>query len=60
MALTRAEKERISDSRLKIQSASDSLGEIAPDKVPDLEEIQHCLQDAEKSLSGTLRAESES
>ena len=56
MALTRAEKERITDSRLKLQSVSDSLDHVDPEKVPDFKEIQDCLEDAEKTLYEALRA----
>jgi hypothetical protein len=55
MALTRVDRERINDSRLKIQSAASSLDGMDPEKVPNLEEIQTCLADAQKSLSGALR-----
>jgi hypothetical protein len=57
MALTRVEKERLKDSRLKIQSVSDSLHQVDPEKIPDIEEIQDCLEEAEKSLDGALRSE---
>ena len=56
MALTRLERERITDSRLKLQSAANSLNHIDPKKVPDLDEIQECLEDADKSLGGALRS----
>jgi hypothetical protein len=58
MALTRADKERIADSRLKIQSVADSLKKVDPRKLRDFEEIQECLEDADKSLSGTLLSDS--
>jgi hypothetical protein len=58
MALTRADKERIADSRLKIQSVADSLKKMDPKKIQDFEELQECLEDAERSLSGTLRSDS--
>ncbi len=54
MRLTRVERERISDSRLKIQSVTDTLNHLDKTKVPDLDEIQDCLEGAEKSLSGAL------
>jgi hypothetical protein len=56
MALTRLERERITDSRLKLQSAARTLKHIDPDKVPDFDDIQECLEDAEKSLRGALRS----
>jgi hypothetical protein len=55
MPLTRAEKERIADSRLKIQSVAQSLNHVDPEKVPNFEAIQECLEDAEESLQGALR-----
>ncbi len=58
MALTHEDKERIADSRFKIRSVADSLKKVDPKKLRDFEEIQECLEDADKSLSGTLRSES--
>jgi hypothetical protein len=55
MALTRAERERITDSRLKLRSAANTLNDIDPEKVPDYDEIQDCLDDADKSLASALR-----
>jgi len=56
MSLTRADKERISDSRMKIRSINAALTQIDPAKVLNLTEIQECLEDAEESLKGTLLA----
>jgi hypothetical protein len=56
VALTRLEKERITDSRLKLQSAARTLSHMDPKKVPDFDEIQDCLEDADKSLGGALRS----
>lgn len=56
MNLTKVEKERISDSRMKLQSIATSLDHIDPDKVAGFEDIQECLDEAEKTLSGALRA----
>jgi hypothetical protein len=56
MALTRVERERVSDSRLKIQSAADTLKDVDPEKIPNYEEIQSCLATADKYLDGVLRA----
>jgi hypothetical protein len=54
MGLNRMERERISDSRLKIQSVAASLHKIDPTKIPRIEEIQECLDDAEETLKGAL------
>ena len=54
MALTRTERERVSDSRLKIQSAAKNLATLDPGKVPDAAEIQECLEGAEDSLQRAL------
>jgi hypothetical protein len=56
MQLTRTEKERISDSRHKIQSVTKSLREVDPKKVEDFQGIQDCLQGAEKNLGKALRS----
>ena len=57
MGLTRVEKERIKDSRLKLQSVANSLKHINPKGVNGIEEIQDCLRDAEKSLKVALNGE---
>ena len=54
------EKERVADSRLKIQSVANSLNHVNPSKVPNFEEIQECLEDADESLRGALRDSSSS
>jgi hypothetical protein len=56
MRLTQVEKERISDSRMKLQSVAHALNHVDPKKIPGFEEIQECLDGAEKSLRGALRA----
>jgi hypothetical protein len=56
MALTRSERERITDSRLKIQAIANSLLGVDPKKIPHLEEIQTCLEGADESLGGALRS----
>jgi hypothetical protein len=58
-ALTQVERERITDSRLKIQSVADSLKNVDPNKVQNLEEIQECLDEADASLRGSLAADRE-
>jgi len=59
MELTRVDRERINDSRLKIRSASHNLSHVDPGKVPDYKEIQSCLDDVEKSLGIALDSEEE-
>ena len=58
MALTRVEKERITDSLLKVQSITNSLKQVDPDKIQDFDEIQECLEDTDRSLGQALRASS--
>jgi hypothetical protein len=55
MALTRVERERISDSQMKIRSITRSLQHVDPRKIPDVEAIEKCLDDADKSFTGALR-----
>jgi len=55
MRLTRLEKERIADSRLKIQSVTNSLKHVDPKKVRAFESIRECLEEAEHSLGGALK-----
>ena len=56
MPLSRADKERIADSRLKIQAVTNTLKHVDPKDVPDYEEIEECLEGADRSLGGALRA----
>jgi hypothetical protein len=44
MELTRSERAKTTDSVHSIQSARASLAEIEKDKVPDVDEIQDCLE----------------
>src|SRR5690242_13240564 len=57
MALSRSERERVTDSRFKLKSVSNSLSQIDPAKVPDIEGIQECLENAEQSLKEALQGE---
>jgi len=54
MAFTRAERERISDNRIKIRSVANSLSHLDSSKIDDFDAIQECLQDVEKNLTGAL------
>jgi hypothetical protein len=55
MALTRVDRERLNDSQFKLQSVAHSLKNVNPQNVPDLQEIEECLEAAERSLAGALR-----
>ncbi len=54
MRLSSVERERITDSMLKIQSARASLEEVDDRKLPSAEEIQECLESADASLKKAL------
>jgi|HubBroStandDraft_1064217.scaffolds.fasta_scaffold176585_1 hypothetical protein len=55
MALTRADRERITDSRHKVQLVTHILKDVDPRKIPHFEAIEDCLEDADKSLAKALR-----
>jgi hypothetical protein len=55
MALTNVEREKITDSMLKIQSVIASLEDIDGTKIPDYEEIEGCLSIVDKNLRLALR-----
>ena len=48
--LTLDERERITDSVLKIQSVRQSLDLVEEGKIPSKEEIEACLENADHSL----------
>jgi hypothetical protein len=54
MKLTNAEREKLTDSMLKIQSVRTTLDQLDGSKVPDSEEIHRCLEDADESLRTAL------
>lgn len=54
MRLTNAEREKLTDSMLKIQSVRATLGQVDEGKLPDSEEIHRCLDDADESLRTAL------
>ena len=56
MGLSPVERERIQDSKRKIQSITNSLQHVDPKKIANLEAIQDCLQDAEITLDGALKS----
>ena len=53
--LTKSERAKITDSVHSIQSARASLTDIDESKVPEVDEIQECLESADKNLRGALR-----
>ena len=55
MALTRLEREQIQDSKLKVQSASEILSQVDPEKIADYEGIQECLEGANNCLEAALK-----
>ena len=55
MALTRLERERLTDSQLKIESVTASLKKVNPKNIPGYSEIEECLQDTDKNLKEALR-----
>lgn len=54
MTLSQVEKQRISDSRLKVQSIARSLKQVDPNKIPNFQAIEDCLEDTNKSLGEAL------
>jgi hypothetical protein len=58
MALTNAERERLNDSRAKLQSVARSLKHVNPKELPGVAGIEDCLEDADRSLTGALRSKS--
>lgn len=62
MRLTTVERERITDSMLKIQSVRASLDKVDEAKIPQVEEIESCLDNADHQLRialGYARSNSE-
>jgi hypothetical protein len=56
VALTRVDRQRLQDSRLRIQSIVSSLGGVDADKVPNYVEIHECLRQAERNIEIALNA----
>jgi hypothetical protein len=54
MDLTNVERERLTDSMLKIQSARACLGEVDDRKIPQAEEVDACLETADRNLKLAL------
>lgn len=56
MGLTRVEREKITDTMHNIQSARALLENIDESKIPEFDEMQTCLRDADKNLRIALRS----
>ena len=55
MGLTRVEREKITDTMHNIQSARALLENIDESKIPEFDEMQTCLRDADRNLRLALR-----
>lgn len=55
MQLSRVEREAITDSVLKIESIQASLEQVDEGKIPEVGEIQNCLELSDQTLRGLLR-----
>jgi len=55
MPLSKLEREVITDSMLKVQSIQASLEQIDAAKIPESEEIQDCLENADHSFRDALK-----
>jgi hypothetical protein len=54
MKLTTVDRERITDSMLKIQSVRANLHEVDNSKIPNADEVDTCLETADASLKEAL------
>ncbi len=54
MKLNAAERERITDSVLKIQSVRASLEQVDEEKIPQRDEMEECLEGVDHSLREAL------
>ncbi len=54
MKLTTVDRERITDSMLKIQSVRANLNEIDDSKIPNADAVDQCLETADASLKEAL------
>jgi hypothetical protein len=55
MPLSRVDRERLVDSSLRIESVLCALGDLDDSKLPQFQEIQECLRDAEECILLALR-----
>jgi hypothetical protein len=54
MKLTTVDRERITDSMLKIQSVRANLSELDDSRIPNADEVESCLETADASLKEAL------
>jgi len=56
MPLSRVDRERITDSVLKIQSVRAQLDHLDETKLSEIEEIKDCLEDADGNMREALKS----
>jgi hypothetical protein len=56
MPLSRVDRERISDSVLKIQSVRTQLDHLDQTKLSEIEEIKECLENADDNMRDALKS----
>ena len=54
--LTEEERARVSDGKHNLQAASEALSTVDRSKIPNLDQIEECLEDADKNLREALQA----
>jgi hypothetical protein len=58
MPLTPVEREKIKDSRQKIESAARTLKGVPAEKIRAFDDLEECLEEAEQSLNEALGSDS--
>ncbi len=53
--LTEAERSRVVDGKHSIQAASDALAGVDRSKIPNIEAIEECLENADHTLRAALQ-----
>lgn len=56
MPLSKVDRERITDSVLKIQSVRAQLDHLDDTKLSEIEEIKECLEDADDNMRDALKS----
>jgi hypothetical protein len=59
MPLSKVDRERITDSVLKIQSVRAQLDHLDDTKLSEIEEIKDCLDDADDNMRDALKSTTE-